>query len=145
MSDWRKELSGILEKRARASRAEKESAQFEKFLQEVAKPALEELAEELKLHNRMSQIRLTPASILLTVRNEDTEEIAFRVLKRSVPTAIVPYAEVRLRKGLRFVKMESTLRDTTEPIAVQNSTKDDVINCFLRHYKMVLDAEQPKA
>ena len=142
MSDWRKELGGILEGRARASRAEQENAQFDTFLQQVASPALHELADELKRHKRDAQVRTAPAAIQLTVRNGDIEEIAFRVLKRSVPNGIVPYAEVRLRKGLRLVKTESVLRDTPAVATIEEVCRDDVIQCFLKHYRMVLDAEQ---
>ena len=145
MNDWRKELGSILERRSRASRAERENVQFENFLKTVADPAFQELAEELKRHNRDAQIRITPASIQISVRNNEAEEIAFRVLKRSVPTGLVPFAEVRLRKGPRFVKMESLLRDSPEMVPVEATTQDDVISCFLRHYRMVLDAEQPGA
>jgi hypothetical protein len=142
MSDWRKELGGILEGRTRASRAEQENAQFETFLQQVASPALNELADELKRHKRDAQVRTAPAAIQLTVRNGDIEEIAFRVLKRSVPNGIVPYAEVRLRKGLRLVKTEGVLRDTPAVATIEEASRDDVIQCFLKHYRMVLDAEQ---
>lgn len=140
--DWRKELGGILEGRARASRAEQENAQFEGFLQRVATPALRQVADELVQHNRDASVREAPASIMLTVRNGDVEEIAFRVLKRSMPTGLVPYAEVRLRKGLRLVKTESVFRDSPPPYTLDDVTADDVIRCFLRHYRMVMDAEQ---
>ena len=142
MSDWRKELGGILEGRARASRAEQENAQFDVFLQQVAAPALNELAEELKHHKRDAQVRSAPAAIQLTVRNNDVEEIAFRVLKRSVPQGLVPFAEVRLRKGLRFVKNESVFRDPPASATLDDITHEDIIQCFLKHYRIVLDADQ---
>ena len=142
MNDWRKELSGILEGRARASRAEQENALFENFLLQVAAPALNELAEELRRHQRDAQVRTAPAAIQLVVRNNEVEEIAFRVLKRSSPNGLVPYAEVRLRKGLRLVKMESGMRDPPALPTLEEVVKEDVIACFLKHYRMVLDAEQ---
>ncbi len=142
MSDWRKELGGILEGRARASRAEQENAQFEAFLGQVASPALNEIAAELREHKRDAQVRAAPVAIQLTVRNGDVEEIAFRVLKRSVPNGIVPFAEVRLRKGQRLVKTESVFRDPPALATLEEITKEDVIHCFLKHFRMVLDAEQ---
>ena len=142
MSDWRKELGGILEGRARASRAEQENAQFDAFLAQVVAPALNELTEELKTHKRDAQVRSAPAAIQMTVRNGDVEEIAFRVLKRSIPNGLVPYAEVRLRKGLRLVKTESVFRDAPAAATLEEITQEDVIRCFLKHYRMVLDAEQ---
>lgn len=142
MSDWRKELGGILEGRARASRAEQENAQFDAFLQQVAAPALNDLATELQQHGRDAQVRTLPAAIQLVVRHGEVEEIAFRVLKRSVPNGLVPFAEVRLRKGLRLVKTESVFRDPPALATIEEIQPDDVIRCFLKHYRMVLDAEQ---
>ena len=142
MADWRKELSGILERRTRASRAEQENALFDEFLQNVAGPALNELATELERHGRDAQIRTLPAAMQLVVRYGDVEETAFRILKRSVPNGLVPYAEVRLRKGLRLVKTESVLRDTPTLTLLEEINSGDVINCFLKHYRMVLDSEQ---
>ncbi|MDD5705586.1 MAG: hypothetical protein PHR35_06650 [Kiritimatiellae bacterium] len=142
MSDWRKELGGILEGRARASRAEQENALFEAFLRQVATPSLRELADELIQHKRDAQVREAPAAILLSVRNGDVEEIAFRIIKRPAATGVLPYAEVRLRKGLRLVKVESFLREPTVPsYGLDDVTKDDIIRCFLKHYRMVLDSE----
>ena len=58
MADWRNELSGILGGKARATRAEQENAQFEAFLDTVALPALNEVAEELiGKHGRDAQVR----------------------------------------------------------------------------------------
>ncbi len=145
MADWRKDLSDILEKRVRASRAEQESAQFEAFLKNIAGPALRDVAEELNRHKRETQVREAPASLILTVRHGDVEEIAFRVLKRSVPYGILPYAEVRLRKGLRLVKTDGVFRDAPTNYGLNDVTRDDIIQCFLKHYSMVLDAQQPSA
>jgi hypothetical protein len=141
-TDWRKELGGILEGRARASRAEQETAQFEAFLQRVAAPALQQVAEELGRHGREGIVRTAPASATLTVRHGETEEIAFRVLRRSVPTGLMPYAEIRLRKGDRLVKTDGTFRDRGQAFALDDVTAEDIIRCFLKHYRTVMDAEQ---
>ncbi len=143
MSDWRKELGGILEGRVRASRAEQENAQFEAFLRQVAAPAFKELTEELARHGREAQVREAPAAILLTVRNGDVEEIALRVLKRPASNGIVPYAEARLRKGGRIVRAEGFLRDPTTQYTLDDVAKEDIIRAFMKYYRMVLDAEQP--
>lgn len=140
MNDWRKELGGILEKRARASRAEQENAQFEKFMKEVASPALNELAEELRKHQRDATVRQTPAALFLSVRNGENEEISFCVCRHPVPDGVVAYTEVRLRKGLRFVRREGNINEGQVPLA--RTTKDDIIACFLKHYGSVLDTDQ---
>ncbi len=140
--DWRKELGGILEGRSRSSRAEQETAQFDAFLQRVVAPALRQVSEELSHHGREASVRSAAASVALTVRNGDIEEIAFRVMRRSVPSGILPYAEVRMRKGLRLVKTEGNFREAGQAYALDDVTAEDVIRCFLKHFRMVLDAEQ---
>lgn len=140
MADWKAELSGILERRARASRAAQESAQFEKFLKAVVAPALNDLAAELRKHGRNVSVREAPVSMVISVRNGEVEEISFRVLRRSVPNAVIAYAEVRIRKGQRLVSSEANIREGIVPL--DETTSEDVINSFLRHYAMVLDAEQ---
>ena len=62
MADWRQELGNILEKRARASRAEQENAQFEAFLRDMVAPALNDLAEDLRKHDRNVSVRTAPAA-----------------------------------------------------------------------------------
>lgn len=140
MNDWRKDLGEILEKRARASRAEQENAQFEKFMKDIASPALNELAEELRKHQRDATVRQTPAAMFLSVRSGDTEEISFCVCRHPVPNGVVAYTEVRLRKGPRLVRIEGNINEGQVPLA--QTTKDDVIACFLRYYGMVLDSDQ---
>ena len=136
MADWRKELGSILEKRAQASRAEQENALFETLHRDVVQPALAELAEELRAHGRTATTHATPAAISLSVKNGDCEEISFRVLRRSVPNAIIAYAEIRLRKGLRLVRMDAPIKEgPTTPLDA--TTKDDIIACFLKHYGMI--------
>ena len=111
MADWRKELGSILEKRARASRAEQENAQFEAFMRDVVAPALNDLAEELRKHDRTATVRTAPAAMVLSVSNGESEEISFRVLRRSVPNFVVAYAEIRIRKGQRLVRMDTNIKD----------------------------------
>lgn len=138
--DWRKTLGGIMEKHARASRAERENRQFEEFIASVVTPALNELADELRKHERIVMIRPAPAAISISVRNGETEEIAFTVLRRSAPNAVVAYAEVRLRKGQRFVKIEANIREGEGQAPLEQTTGDDVIECFLKYYGQVLEA-----
>lgn len=140
MADWRLELGNILEKRARASRAEQENAQFEAFMRDVASPALNDLADELRKHDRNAIVRTAPAAMVLTVSSGETEEISFRVLRRSVPNFVVAYAEVRLRKGQRLVRMDTNIKEGQSPLA--ETTQDDIIACFLKYYAMVLDSSQ---
>ncbi|HOE60266.1 MAG TPA: hypothetical protein PK770_02620 [Kiritimatiellia bacterium] len=138
--DWRAELSGILGGRARTTRAEEENAVFEAFLDTVAIPALSEIAEELvQKHERDAQVRRAPASATLSVRIGEMEEITFRVMKQFVQNGILPRAEVRLNRGQRLVKYESMFRADPQTYPITEITQDEVIACFIKYYRMVMD------
>jgi len=139
MSDWRQELGSIIQGRMRATRAEIENAQFEVFLARTAIPALRTLAEELTKHNRQAHVREAPASAILTVRNGINEEIRFQIMKRYASSGIVPYAEIRLLKGQRFVKYDGNFAPEGQSYTMDEVTQEKIIACFLEHFRMVLD------
>lgn len=139
-SDWRAELGGILGGRSRMSRAEQEAKLFSGFLGRVVKPAMNQLAEELRRHGREASVRENPASIGLVVSNGGTEEIYFRVISRAIPSGVLPYAEIRMNKSARLLKTEASFRDVGTHYTIDDITQEDVIHCFLKHYRIVLDA-----
>jgi len=146
MADWRNELSGILGGKARVTRAEQENALFEDFLDAVALPALTEVAEELNgKHGRDALVRRAPASVTLSVRSAEAEEISFRVMKHFVQNGILPRAEVRLNRGQRFVKYESMFKDDPQTYPITAVTKTEIIGCFIKYYRMVMDQSQANA
>jgi hypothetical protein len=139
--DWKNELGSIMELKSRATRAEQENAVFEAFLDSVAVPGLTEVAEELsKKHNRDAQVRRAPASVSLSVRSGDVEEINFRVNKQYVQNGILPRAEVRVNRGQRLTKYESMFRPDPQNYSISAVTKDDVIMTFIKFYRMGLDS-----
>jgi len=137
--DWRNELGSILAGKARGTRAEQENAIFEAFLDTVAIPALQEVADELSArHGRDAKIRRAPASATLSVRYNDIEELTFHVMKHFVQNGILPRAEVWLNRGQKRMKKEDTFRsEKVYPISAV--TKDDIILCFLKYYRMGMD------
>lgn len=141
-NDWRTELNNIIDNRAKMTRAELESARFVQFLETVAMPAFQELSAEFGKHDRKVMVRQTSISATLSVSSGDTEEISFRILSRSLPNGIVPYAEVRMRKGQRLVKAESNLKGTNPAGTIENVIAPDVIACFLSYYRAALDSGQ---
>ncbi|HPB11463.1 MAG TPA: hypothetical protein PLU38_10645 [Kiritimatiellia bacterium] len=146
MADWRNELSGILGGKARATRAEQENAQFEAFLDTVALPALNEVAEELTgKHGRDAQVRRAPASVTLSVRAAEVEEISFRVMKHFVQTGILPRAEVRINRGTRLVKYECMFKDDPQNYPIAEVTTQEIIAAFIKYYRMVMDPGQASA
>jgi len=146
MADWRNELSGILGGKVRATRAEQENAQFEAFLDTVALPALNEVAEELiGKHGRDAQVRRAPASVTLSVRAAEVEEISFRVMKHFVQTGILPRAEVRINRGTRLVKYECMFKDDPQNYPIAEVTPQEIIAVFIKYYRMVMDPGQASA
>ncbi len=139
MSDWRQELGSIIQGRMRATRAEAENAQFEEFLVKVALPALRSIADELVKYNREATVREAPASAILTVRSGINEEIRFQLMKRYANSGIVPYAEIRLLKGQRYVKYDGNFAPEGQTYAIEDVTQKKIIACFLDHFRMVLD------
>jgi len=141
--DWRNELGSILAGKARATRAEQENAIFESFLDTVAMPALQEVADELNAqHGREAQLRRAPASATLSVRYNDTEEITFRVMKHFVLNGILPRAEVRLNRGLRLTKYEGMFRADPQTYPISAVTKEDIILGFLKYFRMGMDGAE---
>jgi len=143
MADWKNELSGIMGGKARVTRAEQENAVFEEFLDAVAMPALTEVADELSgKHGRDAQVRRAPASVTLGVRAGDVEEITFRVMKHFVQNGILPRAEVRLNRGTRYVKYECMFKDDPQNYPIADISKEEIIGCFIKFYRMVMDKGQ---
>jgi hypothetical protein len=142
-TDWRSELHNIIDNRAKTTRAEVESARFVQFLENVAMPAFQELSAELGKHDRKVTVRQTSISATVSVSSGDTEEISFRILSRSLPSGIVPYAEVRMRKGQRLVKAESNLKGTAPAAGtIEHVVAGDVIASFLSYYRAALESGQ---
>lgn len=138
--DWRSELSSIVNGRARMTRAEQENADYERFLATVAKPALEEVAEELRNHGREVAIRLAPASVRLQVRAGEYDEIVFSVMKKYVQNGILPSAEIRVLRGTGPLnKYESLIREGAANYSIEEVTPEDVIACFIKYYRMAVN------
>jgi hypothetical protein len=78
---------------------------------------------------------------MLTVRNGATTEITFRVMRRYIATGILPYAEVRLAKGQRFVNHDGVFREAGQTYTMEDITVEDIIRCFLKYYRTILDGD----
>jgi uncharacterized protein (UPF0297 family) len=138
--DWRNELSSIVNGRARMTRAEQENADYENFLLSVAKPALEEVAEELRSLGREVSVRVAPASVRLQVRSGEYDEIVFSVMKKYVQNGILPSAEIRVLRGTGPLnKYEALIREGTANYRIEEVTRDDVIACFIKYYRMAVN------
>lgn len=137
MADWRRQLNGMMGDTRRSTRAEQEGQRFTEFLAQTVLPAFHEIGRELSQHGRETIIRETSASATLSVKFHDAIEISYRILRRSLPNTIVPYAEICMneRKGLRMLRKENMLRESTETYGLDDITTEEVIQNFLSHYR----------
>jgi hypothetical protein len=135
MSDWRNKLSGIFEQRGEP-RPSVEGSPLARFIADVVVPAFEDLAPELEKHGRSVIIRnaLTSAAIIVSCNGE--EEMTYRVQGRTLPTDVLPYAEIRFRerKGRRYITVESMFRSGASPYKMSDITREEVIQNFLNNY-----------
>lgn len=137
--DWKKELENIFLSDSLASRAERENAQFAKFLREVVTPALNEIAGEMRRLGRTASVREAPASTILTVyRNGgNVEEICYSVTRRFVNDGILPLAHVRVvRTNARTTTHEEPFRREDTAYTLEDVTAADIIQSFLMFYRM---------
>lgn len=140
MTDWKKELNGIVRSKSPMSRAQQENEIFEEFLDEIAMPALKKIADELNgNHGREALVRRAPASATLQVRFEDQDEITFQVMKHFVQSGILPRAEVRLNRGQKLIKYAGAFKEDPQSYPISDVTQEDVIQCFLKFYRLTMD------
>ena len=145
MADWRQELDSIFEGRARAARAEQENAEFDAFLDGVALPALQDLAQEFNGRHEMdARVRRAPGAAAIAVYGDGVEEINFRILKHYCQNGILPSAGVRVNRGAYLARYEVMFKpDDDTDYRLSDVTKDDVIACFLKYFRMVRDGGSP--
>ena len=142
MNDWRAELGTFLTDHNRKSRAEKDAARFKDFLSVTALPALQEIGNELKKYGRAASIRQTEAAAVLSVSFGDEDEITFYVLYRTMTDAtILPCAEAhyRTRKGQAPSKANVFFRDPSTPYSLEDVTKEEIIQGFLKVYRLTFE------
>lgn len=143
MEDWKKELESILSGTQRSTRAEKENAMFERFLKNVATPALQQIGDELARLGRDAVVREAPASTILSVRREaGVEEISFRIVRHFINSGILPRAEVRIFRNQRIVRYEGMFRPEGSEYTMAEITQRDIIEAFLYYYRLVTNAAQ---
>ncbi len=137
--DWKQELEDIFLSDSLASRAERENTRFVKFLREVATPALNAVAEEMRRLGRVANVREAPASTILTVYRENgkIEEICYSVARQYVNDGILPRANARVvRMNSRTTTHDEPFRPEGVRYTIDDITQDDVIQSFLSFYRM---------
>ena len=138
MADWKQELENLFLSDSQASRAERENARFVRFLREVATPALNEIAEEMRRLGRVASVREAPASTILTIYREgNVEELCYSVTRQYVNDGILPRANARVvRMNARTTTHDEPFRPENVRHTIDDVTKEDVIRSFLTFYRM---------
>jgi len=134
MSDWKDNLGSFFEDRAKAGKL-REQSDVERFISNVAVPALESLRDELTKHGRTVSMRTSPTATQLVVQHEGSDEFGYYVQSKMFPGGMVPYTEVvaKQRKGIRLIRTESMYRSDTS-YTINDITKEEVIEHFLKEY-----------
>lgn len=139
MEDWKQELENIFLSDSQSSRAERENARFVKFLREIATPALNSIAEEMRRLGRIANVREAPASTILTIYrdNGNVEEICYSVTRQYVNDGILPRANARVvRTNSRTTTHDEPFRPQGVRYTIDDVSSDDVIRSFLTFYRM---------
>ncbi len=138
MADWKQELENIFLSDSQASRAERENARFVRFLREVATPALNEIAEEMRRLGRVASVREAPASTILTIYREgNVEELCYSVTRQYVNDGILPRANARVvRMNARTTTHDEPFRPENVRHTIDDVTKEVVIRSFLTFSRM---------
>jgi len=134
MPNWKSELDLFFDE-SEKKESETNKTSFEKFLSEEAIPAFEELSKKFEQHGRKINIRKSVSAAVMTVSDDKTEEIMYRLQERRLPNKTLPYAQVRMRErgGLKLVTVEAMVRSGSD-YQTEDLTKEDVIQSVLQHY-----------
>ncbi len=113
------------------------------FVQNVAMVAFSELREEIEKSGRDVTIRHSESTATIIVYHSGEEEITYRIQSRTFPNGVLPYADIRFkeRKGLKLIRAESMFRSGDPDYRLEDVTKEEVIENFLKHYLPRLKAE----
>jgi hypothetical protein len=107
-------------------------------LREVATPALQDIAQEMRRLGRVANVREAPASTILTIyRNGNVEEICYSITRQFVNDGILRRANVRVvRTNSRTTTHDEPFKNEGEKYSIDDVVYDDVIRSFLKFYKM---------
>lgn len=151
MTNWQDNLKNLFDQKEektketqqKISQAEKEFAEFIKI---VARPALEEVAEELKKYKRTAEIFDSGSNyVSITVKKESEhgfseEEFSYAIkLSRGAQRAY-PTPETRFQdKDGKSYRAEGFIRSGGQDYTAKDITKEEIINHFLQEYHSHLD------
>lgn len=135
MTDWRDNLDTFFSKE-HVDDGRVKKPEFDVFITDVVLPAFEELRTEMEQHDRLATVREADSSANIIVYKMGEEEISYRVHARTLPTGVLPVAEIRCheRKGLKLLTVESMIRSGTQNYRLSDITPADIIQNFVENY-----------
>lgn len=138
--DWKDLLSDILSKRdarAGASAPRGSRPEVERFLDDVALPALQDLRRELEQHGRRVKLDRDTGYLALTVQDpQGREEFFYGIRIRTTRPATFVFPEFDPRDGERTVsRAEVMLRSGPASYDLCGLSREQVIRHFLHEYR----------
>lgn len=138
--DWKAMLSEILSKRdARtgAGAVRGTRPEVERFLEEVALPALQDLRQELEQHGRKVKLDRAPGYLALTVQDpHGHEEFYYGIRSRTTRPATFVFPEFDPRDAGKTVsRAEVMLRSGPASFDLSGLSREQVIRHFLHEYR----------
>jgi len=141
MTDWKTDLSDLFKSEKEITEAQKQKAESDaaaravrkqeaaSFFSEVVEPAFNELAVELKKHERKVSITGSDVSRVMEIRFQDKPEFEYMVEVSISTTSVVPVSRYvsKNKYGKKF-QIPGYIKDNP----VSDVSKPDIINDFLR-------------
>ncbi len=136
--DWKEILKELFEEaESPAARRRAERRRVKSFIQEVAVPAFEEVAEVLQDYGREIEVEFGERMASITVRDEEgEEEFYYEVRVRAYRKRDFAFPAIPLfdAEGQTY-RAEAVLRSGPLHRDVTNYSKDELIESFLREYR----------
>lgn len=138
--DWKDMLSDILKKKpARAGTSDVRTSRpiVERFIEEVAVPAFEEVRGELEQHGRKVRLDRDKAYVALLILDaHGHEEFYYSVRIRTTRPATFAFPEFEARDpGKTISRAEVVLRSGPASYDVSGLTREQLIRHFLHEYR----------
>ncbi|MFC4174192.1 BCCT family transporter [Microvirga sp. GCM10011540] len=135
-SSWQRRLSLIMHFHDRE--------EVVRFLNDTARPALEEVAAQIRQRGLEAQVEPTSDQVQITVMPHLKNEFRYRICMRShrIPTFAFPELAPMEGKERRHYRAEVYLSDGPQHYEVTGYTREQVINDFLARYEEYMQIVQ---
>ncbi len=110
--------------------------EMDAFLEDTVKPALEQVAEEIRKNGGDARVRVVEGRVRLNVDHDVAEDFLYAVRAKSYaePHFAFPHMEEAKDRGDRFMRAEVHLVEGGQHYSVYGYTKEQLIQDVLRQY-----------